>query len=98
MRVPYDRLEVDGETFDSTASKVHVVNSGMIGSGLKVAQTYALDDVLVDCFALDSQTTDTHIAAGERSLDLHAERAQTRLPTPNERSASRPPAPGRPGR
>ena len=69
-------VEVDGETLDFAASKVYLVNSGMSGAGLRIARTYAIDDGLLDCFALDKQTVDTFVAAGERFLDLHTERAR----------------------
>ena len=68
-------VEMDGEVLDFSASKMYLVNSGMTGAGLKVARTYSIDDGLLDCFALDKGNLDTFVAAGERFLDLHGERA-----------------------
>ena len=33
-----------------------MVNSGMTGSGLRITHGYAIDDGLLDCFALDGHT------------------------------------------
>jgi diacylglycerol kinase (ATP) len=69
------RADVDGEQLEFAATKVYVVNSGMMGSGLKITHTYAVDDGLLDAFALDSQTGLTMAAAAERFLDLHTDTA-----------------------
>ncbi len=45
--------DLDGEHFEFEASTIYVVNSGMMGTGLKITHTYAVDDGLLDCFALD---------------------------------------------
>lgn len=69
------RADVDGEQLEFEASKVYVVNSGMMGSGLKITHTYAIDDGLLDAFVLDNNTRQTMAAAAERFLDLHTETA-----------------------
>ena len=52
-------VDIDGEVLEFLASKVYMVNSGMTGSGLKVAHGYAIDDGLLDCFVLDKANLDT---------------------------------------
>ncbi len=70
------QVEIDGDALEFVASKVYMVNSGMTGSGLKVAHTYAIDDGLLDCFALDTANVDTLIAAAARAMDLHTAAAE----------------------
>ena len=65
------RAEVDGEWSEFHASSVYVVNSGMMGTGLQITHSYAVDDGLLDAFAIDGHTHDTMIAAASRFLDLH---------------------------
>ena len=48
------RVGLDGEHVEFEASKVYVVNSGMMGTGLRITHSYAVDDGLLDCF-LDRQ-------------------------------------------
>ena len=43
----------------------------MMGSGLQITHSYAVDDGLLDAFAIDGRTHDTMIAAASRFLDLH---------------------------
>ncbi len=69
------RAEVDGEAVEFEASKVYVVNSGMMGTGLQITHTYAVDDGLLDAFAIDSKTKATMVAAAERFLSLHTQTA-----------------------
>jgi diacylglycerol kinase (ATP) len=64
------RVEIDGDSLEFPASKVYMVNSGMTGSGFKVAHRYAIDDGLLDCFVLDKAKVDTYLAAAARALDL----------------------------
>ena len=66
---------MDGEQLEFEASKVYIVNSGMIGTGLQITHTYAIDDGLLDAFAIDSKTRDTMVAAAERFLSLHTAKA-----------------------
>ncbi len=70
------QVEIDGEALEFLASKVYMVNSGMTGSGFKVAHGYAIDDGLLDCFVLDKANVDTFIAAAARALDLHTAAAE----------------------
>ncbi len=65
------RAEVDGELTEFQASRVYVVNSGMMGTGLRITHDYAVDDGLLDAFAIDGHTHDTMVAAASRFLDLH---------------------------
>jgi len=70
------RADVDGDPVEFDASKVYVVNSGMMGSGLQITHGYAVDDGLFDCFVLDSGTFDTYRAAAARFLALPTDHAQ----------------------
>ena len=45
------RTELDGKAIEFDAERVYVVNSGMMGTGLKITKTYAIDDGLLDCFS-----------------------------------------------
>ncbi len=65
------RAEVDGEPSEFQASRVYVVNSGMMGTGLRITHGYAVDDGLLDAFAIDGHAHDTILAAASRFLDLH---------------------------
>ena len=93
--VPY-RAEVDGEPSEFQASRVYVVNSGMMGTGLRITHGYAVDDGLLDAFAIDGHAHDTYPAAASRFLDLHGERVP--VPAPGRPSASRPRRTSRSGR
>ena len=64
------RAVVDGDPLEFDATKVYAVNSGMMGTGLRITHTYAIDDGLLDCFVLDDATLETKLAAGERLLNL----------------------------
>jgi YegS/Rv2252/BmrU family lipid kinase len=64
------RVDIDGDPLEFLASKVYVVNSGMTGSGFKIAHGYAIDDGLLDCFVLDKANADTFVAAAARALPL----------------------------
>jgi YegS/Rv2252/BmrU family lipid kinase len=64
------RTVLDGESFEFDASKVYVVNSGMMGTGLQITHSYAIDDGLVDCFLVDMHDLATVSAAAIRFLDL----------------------------
>lgn len=65
------RVLVDGQTGEFPGSKVYVVNSGMMGTGLKVTHTYSIDDGLLDCFVLDNENVESLIAATERFLNVN---------------------------
>ena len=64
--------DVDGVRFEFEASKIYVVNSGMMGTGLKITHTYAIDDGLLDCFAIDARNLDSVAAAAARFLAVPA--------------------------
>jgi YegS/Rv2252/BmrU family lipid kinase len=63
-------VDVDGTRFTFEASKLYVINSGMMGTGLQISHRYAVEDGLLDAFAIDNRTLDTLIAAAARFLDL----------------------------
>lgn len=63
------RTDVDGEMIEFDAERVYVINSGMMGTGLKITQTYAIDDGLLDCFMIDRRVGATLAAAAIRLLD-----------------------------
>jgi YegS/Rv2252/BmrU family lipid kinase len=63
------RPDVDGEAIEFDAERVYVINSGMMGTGLKITQTYAIDDGLLDCFMIDRRAGATLAAAAIRLLD-----------------------------
>src|SRR4029077_18178017 len=60
------RAVVDGEPSEFHASRVYVVNSGMMGTGLRITHEYSVDDGLLDAFAIDGHTRDTIVAAASR--------------------------------
>ncbi|HEY6569625.1 MAG TPA: diacylglycerol kinase family protein [Candidatus Limnocylindrales bacterium] len=61
---------VDGEVKEIEGSKAYVVNSGMMGTGLRVIHTYSIEDGLLDCFMLDDGNRESLIAAAERLANL----------------------------
>jgi YegS/Rv2252/BmrU family lipid kinase len=69
------RAVADGDPFEFDATKVYAVNSGMMGTGVRITHTYAIDDGLLDCFALDDATHETLLAAAERLLNLDTKTA-----------------------
>ena len=64
------RAELDGESIEFDATKVYVVNSGMMGTGLRITHSYSVDDGLLDCFRIDQHDYATLAAAAIRFLDL----------------------------
>ena len=66
------RAELDGEPIEFEAAKVYVINSGMMGTGLQITQTYAVDDGLLDCFMIDGARARHAGRGGIRFLDLPA--------------------------
>ena len=69
------QVVVDGETKEFEASKVYVVNSGMMGTGMSITKKYSIDDGLLDVFALSKANMATISAATERFLHLNTEKA-----------------------
>ena len=63
-------FELDGESGEIGGSKVYFINSGMMGTGLKIEHNYSIDDGLLDCFVVDQANHDTLKAATERFLAL----------------------------
>ena len=63
------QVTIDGEAIEFEASKVYVVNSGMMGTGFSITHTYAIDDGLLDAFVLNSEARETLSAAVDRFLD-----------------------------
>jgi YegS/Rv2252/BmrU family lipid kinase len=69
------RTVIDGEAKEFEAAKAYVINSGMMGTGWAITHTYAIDDGLLDAFALDLENMQTIFAAAERFLNLNTETA-----------------------
>ena len=65
-------VDLDGETAEIEGSKVYIINSGMMGTGLKIEHMYSIDDGLLDCFVVDKANFDTLKSATERFLHLPA--------------------------
>ena len=65
------RIEIDGETGATHGTKAYLVNSGMMGTGLRMTHTYAVDDGLLDCFIVDVHDLASLMAAAERFVGLN---------------------------
>jgi diacylglycerol kinase (ATP) len=65
------RVTIDGETKEFEAAKAYVINSGIMGTGFAITHPYAVDDGLLDAFALDLENMHTIYAATERFLNLN---------------------------
>lgn len=63
-------VDIDGETATLHGTRAYLVNSGMMGTGLRITHTYAIDDGLLDCFVVDARDFDTLKAAAERFAAL----------------------------
>ena len=86
---------MDGATTEIDGSKVYVVNSGMMGTGLRITHTYSIDDGLLDCFMLDDDNHESLVAAAERFLNVNTATAGEALrpgaaPWPSRRSRTSP--------
>ncbi len=53
------QVSLDGEHGEVLGTKIYLVNSGRMGTGLRITHTYAIDDGLLDCFVLDKENIDT---------------------------------------
>ena len=87
------RAEVDGESIEFDATKVYVVNSGMMGTGLQITHSYAIDDGLLDCFRIDQHDYATIAAAAIRFLDLpmaNLDEVPSSMPHAQDRDGARP--------
>ena len=62
------------------ASRVYVVNSGMMGTGLRITHGYAVDDGLLDAFAIDGQRR--HDGRGGVAIPRPAHRERVPVPPP----------------
>ena len=69
------RATLDDEAGEFEGTKVYLVNSGMMGTGLRITHTYSIDDGLLDCFVVDKNGLDTIKSAAVRFLDLHTSSA-----------------------
>jgi YegS/Rv2252/BmrU family lipid kinase len=69
------RVTLDGKTREFEAAKAYVINSGMMGTGLAITHAYAIDDGLLDAFAVDLENMETIYAAAERFLNINTETA-----------------------
>jgi diacylglycerol kinase (ATP) len=63
-------VEMDGETGEVEGTKAYLINSGMMGTGLRITHTYSIEDGLLDCFLVDKNNLDTLVSATERFLAL----------------------------
>ena len=69
------QVVVDGKEEIFRAAKVYVVNSGMMGTGLSITHTYAIDDGLLDAFVLSTENLATLTGAVNRFLHLNTDSA-----------------------
>ena len=65
-------VEIDGATGEVEGTKAYIINSGMMGTGLRITHTYSIEDGLLDCFVVDKDNVDTLVSATERFLALPA--------------------------
>jgi diacylglycerol kinase (ATP) len=70
------RVTVDDEEGEVDGTKVYLINSGMMGTGLRITHTYAIDDGLLDCFVVDTASLASIRAAGARFAGLNTAAAQ----------------------
>ena len=68
-------VTADGQHAEIEGSKAYVVNSGMMGTGLRVLHTYSIEDGLLDCFMLDDANRESLVAAAERFMNLSTDTA-----------------------
>jgi YegS/Rv2252/BmrU family lipid kinase len=68
------RVVLDGEIREFQAVKAYVVNSGMTGKGFAISHSYAIDDGLLDAFALDMENLESVYVAAERFLHINTKR------------------------
>lgn len=71
------RICIDGETIETQATKVYVVNAAQSGTGISVTGDISRsDDGLLEVFILDRHNLKTLVASAERMLSLHTEVAK----------------------
>ena len=69
-------VTIDGEEVEFSAFKLYVVNSGMMGTGFSITNSYAVDDGLLDVFLMNQESKDTITAAVDRFLHLSTSASQ----------------------
>jgi diacylglycerol kinase (ATP) len=68
------RITIDGNSIETSANKVYVVNASQTGTGISVTGDLSRsDDGLLEVFILDQHNLKTIAAAAERMLHLHTE-------------------------
>ena len=70
------KVTIDGEKIEFEAFKLYVVNSGMMGTGFTITNSYAIDDGLVDVFLMNKESKQTITATVDRFLHLSTSAAQ----------------------
>ena len=70
------QVTIDGEAGQFQAVKVYVVNSGMMGTGFRIVNTYSIEDGLLDVFLLDKEDSEAMASAIDRFLNRDTERAR----------------------
>jgi len=70
------RVSADGEEQTFRAVKAYVVNSGMMGTGLSITGTYAIDDGLLDAFILDTADLQSIKGAADRFFRIDTQAAR----------------------
>ena len=69
-------VTIDGESVEFNAFKLYVVNSGMMGTGFTITNSYAVDDGLLDVFLMNKESKDSITGAVDRFLNLSTSNAQ----------------------
>lgn len=71
--IPY-KLTIDGEEIEVMGHKCYIVNSGKAGTGVSIAERFAVDDGILDVFMLSRDIASTS-GAINRFLNLDNEKA-----------------------
>jgi YegS/Rv2252/BmrU family lipid kinase len=69
-------VTIDGDEVEFNAFKLYVVNSGMMGTGFTITNSYAIDDGLLDVFLMSKESKETITAAVDRFLQISSSSAQ----------------------
>jgi len=64
------QVTLDGEQSEVLGTKIYLVNSGRMGTGLRITHTYSIDDGLLDCFVLDDKNIDTLRSSAARFVGV----------------------------
>ena len=62
------RITVDGQVIEAEGVKLYVVNSGMMGKGVRIAHEFSVDDGYLDVFVLGRDALSI-MAAETRTLE-----------------------------